>query len=211
MIALDCFLIPRIASHRVRLAAELAEAERLEAEQANAAATQVQALLRGRSDRKLASELRKEAEAAARKAAEETEAEEAAFREAERLAAEEAAEAAAAAEAERQRAEVERLAAERRAAEEAAAAQSSSAAEAKEKMKSFVPTPAPRLPTPTPPPPTPTPSGPAQVDLNSMSFKALKDLLMSRGVPAEAVQSAPSKFALREVAQKHPACGLEFL
>ena len=196
-------------SHQVRLSAELAEAERLEAEQVNAAATQVQALLRGRSDRKHASELRKEAEAAARKAAEETEAEEAAFREAERLAAEEAAEAAAAAEAERQRAEVERLAAERWAAEETAAAESSSAAEAAEKMKSFVPTPAPRLPTPTPPPPTP--SGPAQVDLNSMSFKALKDLLMSRGVPAGAVQSAPSKFALREVAQKHPACGLEFL
>ncbi len=80
-----------------------------------------------------------------------------------------------------------------------------------EGLKHAAAPPTPPPPAAPPPQPEPTPPvGPVQVDLNSMGFKALKDMLIERGVPEAAVKSAPTKFALREVAQKHPECGIEF-
>ena len=51
---------------------------------------------------------------------------------------------------------------------------------------------------------------PEVIDISSVGFKALKDMLIERGVPADIVKSAPQNFALKEIAEKHPECGLTF-
>jgi len=51
--------------------------------------------------------------------------------------------------------------------------------------------------------------GEETVDLNEIGFMALKKMMIERGVPADAVNKAPNKFMLKEVAAAHP-CKLAF-
>jgi hypothetical protein len=48
--------------------------------------------------------------------------------------------------------------------------------------------------------------------MKDIGFKALKDLMVERGVPPSALKTAMHKFALKEIAEKkHPECYLRFV
>ena len=48
------------------------------------------------------------------------------------------------------------------------------------------------------------------VDISSIGFKALKDLMIEHGIPEKEVKAAPQKFALKEIAEKYPESGIKF-
>ena len=49
------------------------------------------------------------------------------------------------------------------------------------------------------------------MQITVISFRELKQLLLARGVPAEAVNAASSKAMLRAAAERNPVCSLEFV